>query len=120
VLYGYFSGCRLKYFTYATMIYVWNWIGFIFAATVLFIIMAKNMDAFPPFILLLAGMPTFVSGFILKFRPLIAGGFLFWIFALIAHFASGDISALSVPVAMLTGYIIPGYMIKRKADNDKI
>ncbi len=38
------------------------------------------------FILILAAMPTFISGVIIRFRPLIIGGITFWIFALVAHF----------------------------------
>lgn len=120
MLYGCITGRRLKVITYATMIYVWTWMAFLIAAVILYIINAKNMDAFDSLILVLAGMPTFISGIILKFRPLVTGGITFWIFALVAHFAGPDISSLSVPAAMLTGYLIPGYMLKKKACHDKV
>jgi len=67
----------------------------------------------------LAAMPTFISGVIIRFRPLIIGGITFWILALLAHF-SAAFAPLAVPVAMLTGYLIPGYMLRRKVDHETV
>jgi hypothetical protein len=120
MIYGFITGRKAKMHTYADMLYLWTWMGFLFAAIILFIILSKNMESVAPYILTLAAMPTFISGFIIKFRPLIIGGVTFWIFALIAHFAGPSVAPLAVPVAMLTGYLIPGYMLKRKVDHDQV
>jgi hypothetical protein len=105
--------------TYADMLYLWTWMGFLVASIVLFIIVSENMGSVAPYILTLAAMPTFISGFIIRFKPLIIGGITFWIFALVAHFAVA-VAPLAVPVAMLTGYLIPGYMLKRKVDHETV
>jgi hypothetical protein len=120
MIYGFVTGRKAKVHTYADMIYMWTWIGFFIAATVLFIIQAKSMESVAPYILLLAGVPTFLSGFIIKFRPLIAGGISFWIFALVINFTGPFLAHLSVPLAMITGYLIPGYMLKYKVDHDTV
>ncbi len=120
MIYGYVNGRKAKVHTYAEIIYVWTWMGFLLSAIVLFIIVSKDMESVPPFILTLAAVPTFISGFIIKFRPLIIGAITFWIFALVAHFGGFDIAHLAVPVAMLTGYLIPGYLLKRKVDHDTL
>jgi len=120
MIYGFVTGRKAKMHTYADMLYLWTWMGFLFAAIILFIILSKDMESVAPYILTLAAMPTFISGFIIKFRPLIIGGVTFWIFALIAHFAGPSVAPLAVPVAMLTGYLIPGYMLKRKVDHDQV
>ncbi|MGQ9620351.1 MAG: hypothetical protein ACUVTX_05130 [Bacteroidales bacterium] len=120
MIYGYLTGRKLRFYTYASMIYMWTWISFLFAAVVLFIIQAKNMELFPSLVLTLAGMSTFISGVIIKFKPLILGGLSFWIFALVAHFAGYDISSISFPAAMLTGYLIPGYILKIKKGNNEV
>jgi Gpi18-like mannosyltransferase len=44
----------------------------------------------------------------------------FWILSLVAYFAGPSIAPLAVPVAMLTGYLIPGYLLKRKNGYDTI
>jgi hypothetical protein len=118
--YGFVKGRRENALTYATVIYVWTWVGFFFSSVVLFIIVWGRMESIPPLILTLAAIPTFISGFILKFRPLIAGGVTFWIFALVAHFGGPGIAPLAVPAAMLTGYLIPGYMLRRKNGHDTV
>jgi hypothetical protein len=119
-IYGFMKGRKEKVHTYAEILYTWTWVGFTFAAIVLFILLAKKMESVAPFILTLAALPTFISGFIIKFKPLIFGGITFWIFALVAQFAGPSVAPLAVPVAMLTGYLIPGYLLKRKVDHDTV
>jgi hypothetical protein len=119
MVYGFVNGRKSKMHTYADMLYLWTWMGFLVASIVLFIIVSENMGSVAPYILTLAAMPTFISGFIIRFKPLIIGGITFWIFALVAHFA-GAVAPLAVPVAMLTGYLIPGYMLKRKVDHETV
>lgn len=120
VSYGFFTGRKAKVQTYAGLIYMWTWLGFLATAIGLYIIMAKNLQHVAPLILLLAGLPTFISGFIIKFKPLVLGGIIFWLFALIAHFAGPAVAPLATALAMLTGYLIPGYILKRKATHDTI
>jgi hypothetical protein len=119
-IYGFVNGRKAKVHTYADMLYMWTWMGFLLAGIVLFIIHSKSMETITPYILLLAGFPTFVSGFIIKFRPLILGGLCFWIIALAVNFAGPSLAPLGMPVAMILGYIIPGYMLKNKVDHDKV
>lgn len=114
MIFGFTKGRKESIFTYATKLYVWTWMAFLFAAIVLFIVDLGRMESFPPLILTLAAIPTFISGFIIKFKPLIIGAVTFWIFALVAHFGGPEISPLAVPAAMLTGYLIPGYMLRNR------
>lgn len=119
-IYGFTKGRKATVHTYAEMLYAYTWLAFFFATVILFIIHAKDVESIGKYILLLAGMPAFISGCILRFRPLILGGIAFWVFALIAHFGGGMIAAVSIPAAMLTGYLIPGYMLKWKSSHDTI
>ena len=118
--YGFVRGRKATFHTYADRLYMWTWMGFLAAATILFIIQSKRMDQVGPYILLLAGFPTFVSGFIIKFRPLVFGGICFWIMALAVSFAGPTIAPLGMPVAVLAGYLIPGYLLKNKGKHDKV
>lgn len=120
MIYGYVNGRKEKVHTYAGSLYMWTWIGFFIAATVLFIIQAKNMETVTPYILLLAGLPTFLSGFIIKFKPLIFGGICFWIIAVLVGLSGPSFAPLGTVVAMLIGYLIPGYMLKNRVDHDKV
>ena len=120
VIYGFVKGRKATVHTYAEMIYMWTWMGFLGAIIALFIIQSKKLDIVGQYILLLAGLATFVSGFILKFRPLIFGGICFWIIAVASSFAGPSISPLAMPLAVITGYLIPGYMLKNKVGHDKV
>lgn len=117
MIYGFVKGRKAKVHTYAEMLYMWTWLGFLIAAMVLFIVHSKRLDTIVPYILLLAGFPTFMSGIIIKFRPLITGGIIFWVLSLIVHFASPSIAPLGMPVAMLLGYLRPGYILRKKVKN---
>jgi hypothetical protein len=118
MIYGFKKGKEARVHTYADYLYMWTWIGFMIASVVLFIMQYKRLDMFAPYILLLAGFPTFLSGIILKFKPLIFGGIIFWVIALVVSYAGPAIAALGMPVAVITGYLIPGYMLKNKVDHD--
>ena len=120
LVYGFTKGRKEHAWTYATMLYVWNWAGFLVAATVLFFIVKDNIGLYSPLILTLGAMPVLFSGCILKFRPLIIGSVSFLVFALVARFAGPDVSSLAVPAAMLTGYLIPGYMLQKKNGHDAV
>jgi hypothetical protein len=120
MIYGFVKGRKAKIHTYTGSIYMWTWFGFLASSVVLYAVIWGNWDLFSPLILTLVAVPTFISGIILRFRPLIIGAVSFWIFALISRFAGPEIAPLAVPVAMLTGYLIPGYMLKRKENHDAI
>jgi hypothetical protein len=120
MIYGFVNGRKAKVQTYADGLYMWTWIGFLITAVVLFIVQSDNMQYITPFILLLAGFATFLSGFIIKFRPLVFGGIWFWIIALLVHLAGPSYASLGTAVAVLIGYLIPGYMVRNKATHDAV
>ena len=122
VLYGFMKGKKEHVHTYADMIYMWTWMGFLVVAIflMLFLNLEKRYDLIPPFILLAAGFPTFVSGFIIKFKPLIFGGISLWVISVIAYFAGENIAPFAVAAGMLTGYLFPGYLIRRNIGHDRV
>ena len=67
-----------------------------------------------PFFILLYGLGTFVSGKILQFRPLVIGGLFNWLLACAAVFFSFDYQLLFAAAAILSSYIIPGYLLTQK------
>jgi hypothetical protein len=61
------------------------------------------------------GMPVFLTGVIIRFKPLIIGGIACWILCIISTFIRVyDYQFLLIPVAMLIAWIIPGYMLRAK------
>ncbi|MFN3874718.1 MAG: hypothetical protein ACK4L7_02255 [Flavobacteriales bacterium] len=91
----------------------WIWGGFIITLLlVLFSALKGGLDPTPA-VTLLTGLPTFITGQVLRFRPLIAGGVLFWGAGIAMHFASQAWQLVALYCgAMLLGYIIPGFLLK--------
>lgn len=65
-----------------------------------------------PLIITLCAIPTFVSGVILKFKPLMVGGVLFWLFGIAGFLVAREYQPLVGAVAITCGYLIPGYMLR--------
>jgi hypothetical protein len=63
-------------------------------------------------ILVLYGMPTFLSGIILRFKPLIAGGACCWVLSIVAVLLPPDLTILLISVAVIAAWIIPGYLLR--------
>ena len=67
-----------------------------------------------PGFLALYGMPTFLSGIILRFKPLIIGGIGCWLLSILCVYIPYDYQLLLVSVAMLIAWIIPGFKLRAK------
>jgi hypothetical protein len=68
----------------------------------------------PPFTytLLIGGIGTMVSGLVLRFRPLVLGGVLFLLLSVGSVFTPDVYKPLLQGVAVIGGYLIPGYLLK--------
>ena len=105
---------KIKTYTEEINGFVWL-VFFICMILVAFIgIQFKKYEIISPMILVLYGMPTFLSGIILKFKPLIIGGICCWIIASVSPFINIDYQLLLTSAAVISGWIIPGYLLKQK------
>ncbi|MEO6836753.1 MAG: hypothetical protein ABI185_00090 [Ginsengibacter sp.] len=73
----------------------------------------KKYEIINPVLLVLYGMPTFLSGIILKFKPLIIGGICCWALSVLSVFIPGDYQLLLTAAAVIAAWIIPGYILKQ-------
>lgn len=102
---------RVKTFVGDTMKYLWIGLGISFF--VLSFIISKNTWLYSyPFFIMLYGLGTFVSGHILQFRPLVIGGIINWVLAIVSTYFSFDYQMLFAAAAIWSSYLIPGYMLK--------
>jgi len=71
-------------------------------------------------LLALYGMPTFLSGIILRFRALVAGGISCWVLAFIAGYMPNRYQLLLLAAGVVIAWIVPGYMLRAryKQEND--
>ena len=117
-IYGFAKGKRERIFTYGTRIYVWTWIAFLVASVVFFIVFPIETGSVGKYMLLIAAIPLLISGVILNFRPMMWGAVAFWILALVAHFGGDTLSGLAMPAAMVIGYLVPGYLLRKRGSHE--
>lgn len=117
MIYGMKEGKRTGTVTSGDRIISYTWGAFVFC--LVFVIVFSLSLRIPPhtLILMLAGMATFISGGISKFKPFVYGGIAMEIGALACAFVvapeyQGYVSALS----LFVGYVIPGFMLKKAED----
>ena len=65
-----------------------------------------------PGYLALYGLPTFLSGIILRFRPLWIGGVCCWVLSVAATFIPFEYQLLLLGLAVILAWIIPGYILQ--------
>lgn len=97
-----------------------NWYGRVWLAfgismfVAIFLTLANGLSPIP-FILVLVGFATFVSGSLLRFQPLLLGAVAAWAAALACTVLNPAEQLLAQAAATVLGYLIPGYLLNVKA-----
>lgn len=112
IIYGMRQGKKEKTSTHVDKINFMTWIAFLVSYTITLIFMAKLNYNIVPIIFLLAGNATFLTGIIIKFKPLIWGGIVFWIGSIGLFTLPAHLSIFVPPLAIILGYLVPGYILK--------
>jgi uncharacterized protein with PQ loop repeat len=63
------------------------------------------------FYLILYGIPTFITGGIMKFKPMIIGGIVCWILALVSIYTNYKEDMLLTAIAATAAWLIPGIIL---------
>jgi hypothetical protein len=105
-----------KVLTYSDEVYRYVWTAF--GISVLTLTIAGGIAGTGywvlPVLLLLFAIPTFISGCIKKFTPLIAGGTGCWILSVVSFFNQGNFSFLLVAFGAVIAWVIPGFILKKR------
>ena len=116
VVIGIRIGKKTKVITYFDKMLIYLWYGF-FVIVLIIVVLGNlgklNWQEIQGIIMLLYGLGTFVSGGVLKFKPLIIGGILSWILAIAAFFVAYQYVLLLVAVSIIIAYLVPGYMLRK-------
>lgn len=67
-----------------------------------------------PFYIMLYGIGTYITGSLLKFKPLIIGGFTCLFLAALAPYLDYNLQILLSAFAILISYIIPGHLLRNQ------
>ena len=107
--------------TYTDELIKYAWIVFGISMMLVSFILGKTNVwhlAFP-IVFVMYGIPTFLCGVIMRFNPLKFGAICCWIIAVVATFVSSLEVLLLLALAMVTTWIIPGYLLKKKSGLNK-
>ncbi len=111
---GYRQGKAQRKTTHLDTVSMWLWLTFGITIFTLVAFGSKINYQLNPVILTISSIPTFLSGIVIRFRPLVFGGMSFWVFGIICFLTPHETQPLIGAVAILCGYIVPGYLLKMK------
>ena len=106
---------RSKVKTYMRELSGYVWAVFFICLVLMFFIQIKlnTYQTFNPLLLVMYGMPTFLSGIILRFRPLVVGAICCWILSIFCVFTPLEYQLLLISLAIVAAWIVPGYILKQ-------
>jgi hypothetical protein len=96
--------------TFADKVISYTWIGFVITMIITLIAVVPSNPN--PFVLLLVGLATFITGGVTQFKGFVVGGIIFWVAATVSFQLEVQPSLLVYALAMFLGYIVPGYLLK--------
>lgn len=80
-----------------------------------------NFNVYPTVIILvIVAMSTLITGIVVRFTPFILGGIIFFVAALVSTYFLYEYSLLVCAGAIILGYIIPGYLLKKSKSNQNV
>ena len=111
---------RRRVRTYTGYILGYVWLTFVIVIFLLAFLIGRLTEGdyyihISPILLTIYGIPIFLSGIILRFKPLVVGGIGCWILSIAAMLIDNyDYQFLLIPLAMIIAWIIPGYLLRAK------
>lgn len=111
---------RVKSFVEESLDHLWIAVGLAFFALVIINIISGTswQTAFTYYILLYA-IGTFVTGRLLRFKPLVYGSLVNFVLAVLSIRYSYDYQLLICATALLFSYIIPGHLLRLRYQKQK-
>ncbi|MEM9896721.1 MAG: hypothetical protein AAF789_10160 [Bacteroidota bacterium] len=109
---GYTSKRKVQTTSLIDTVYASIWITILVMVVICLIFMAKLNFNHNPIILLFSGLGTFISGILMKYRPVKIGGIILWVGACMGLMTNVTNQQLIAAIAVIFGYLVPGYMLK--------
>jgi hypothetical protein len=104
---------RVKTYVGESMGYLWSGLGITFFVISLVFVKIGWQFCYP-FFMVLYGLGTFVSGKILKYKPLVAGGSISFLLAAVSVWVSYDYQILCAAGALFASYIVPAHLLRNR------
>ena len=105
---------KVKTYVGDAMDFVWTAIAFAFIVLVLINIAGGYWENAFTYYILLYAIGTYVTGKFIKFKPLVIGGCINFVLAVICSKLLFDYQLLMGATAILISYIIPGHLLRKQ------
>lgn len=90
------------------------WISFAIAVFLLgFVFSRYSVQSEPAIYLTLYGVPTFATGYVRRFRPMLLGGLSCWALAIVSLFCGYPYTLLCITAGALLAWFIPGLILRK-------
>jgi len=100
-----------------TMSYVWS----AFGASILMLMFFNGYyrpSHSESLFLMLFGLPTFITGGMFRFKPMIVGGMICWVLFAVSLYTELKINLLLMALAALSAWLIPGIILRKKCKTE--
>jgi hypothetical protein len=105
---------QIKTYSETMVNYIWVCFGICMFVLSTLLSQTDSWQRMSSFLLMLYGMPTFLSGIAMQFKPLTAGGIACWVLAVLSVFLAPIYGLLLLALAIIIAWIIPGYLMRKK------
>jgi len=102
------------------MVYFWGGWLVSFVILIVFANLRESYTVILPLAMVMYGLGIFVSGGLIDFRPLIIGGILSWIAAVVSFFQPHAVQLLIMIGVVIVSYIVPGHLLRRMSINQQV
>jgi hypothetical protein len=68
--------------------------------------------------LMLFGLPTFITGGMYRFKPMIIGGMICWVLFAVSLYTGFKINLLLMALSALSAWLIPGIILRKKCKTE--
>ncbi|HJZ40351.1 MAG TPA: hypothetical protein VJ203_08295 [Bacteroidales bacterium] len=102
------------------MVYFWGGWLVSFVILIVFANLRESYTVILPLAMVMYGLGIFVSGGVIDFRPLIIGGILSWIAAVVSFFQPHAVQLLIMIGVVIVSYIVPGHLLRRMSINQQV
>lgn len=100
--------------------YIWITFGIQWAVAIVCLMVLGQISILTPIFLILIGGATLISGGLVKNKPLIIGGIIFFVFAIATFFVSNELQYLLAGAAMILGNVIPALIYRQISKKENV
>ncbi|GAB4380076.1 MAG: hypothetical protein Kow0075_11140 [Salibacteraceae bacterium] len=113
-----FRSSRDEPVSYLERIYHGVWLSYFITLALLITSLVLSGTNPIGYILIVTGLPTYLTGFLLKFKPLLIGGVVFWVCGVVSLFMAPSLATPLFAISILMGYLVPGMIMRKSHSND--